>query len=163
MKKDRIVGISGLAQAIMAMGLSQADSARARPSTLLKEDEEYGRIFDPKTPLPVYLWAAKAQKRAEAFLQEPSAASSSEERTNIKFYVSMLAAAKLVGKRVHSPQELEGIAERGRALDDADLPTCLATVRAAMEATVREEGEEAGKVSKGSALVANVLAAAGIT
>ena len=104
MRQDRIVSISFLAQAIMAMGLSRADSARARPSSLLKEDEEYGNIFDKGTPFEVYLWAAKAQKRADAFFQEAETGSSSQERTNLRFYVSMLAAARLVGGRVRTPQ-----------------------------------------------------------
>jgi len=65
---DRIVGIPLLAQAVMAMGLSQPNNSRARPSSLLKRDEDYSRIFSHDVALPTYLWLAEAQKTIDAFL-----------------------------------------------------------------------------------------------
>jgi len=61
---ERIIGIPLLAQAVMAMGLSRPDNSRARPSSLLKRDEDYKKIFSSSVPLPVYLWLAKSQKGA---------------------------------------------------------------------------------------------------
>ena len=43
--RDKIVGIPYLAQAVMAIVLQQPDQARARPSSLLKNDEDYGRVL----------------------------------------------------------------------------------------------------------------------
>ncbi|MXZ87756.1 MAG: AIPR family protein [Dehalococcoidia bacterium] len=162
MPMDRIVGISFLAQSVMAMGLSRADSARARPSSLLKSDEEYGRIFHRDTALGVYLWAAKAQKRADAFLLDPSAGSSTQERTDLRFYVSMLAAAKLSGGRVRTPQQLGALVDGDRTIDEADLPECLGIVRATMAEMVNERGEARDKVSKGPDFVDEVLRAGGV-
>lgn len=59
----RIVGIPLLAQAVMAMGLSEPDNSRARPSSLLKRDADYKRIFNENVPLAVYLWLAQTQRR----------------------------------------------------------------------------------------------------
>jgi hypothetical protein len=42
---ERIVSIPLLAQAVMAMGLSQPHNSRARPSSLLKRDDDYSKIF----------------------------------------------------------------------------------------------------------------------
>ena len=59
---ERIIGIPLLAQAVMAMGLSRPDNSRARPSSLLKRDDDYRKIFSPQLPLQVYLWLAKVKK-----------------------------------------------------------------------------------------------------
>ena len=162
MPKDRTVGISFLAQAVMAMGLSRADGARARPSSLLKADEEYGRIFHENTPLKVYLWAAKAQKRIDTFFKEPQTGSSSQERTDLRFYLSMLAAARLVGARVRTPQQLVRLADEERVVDEANLKECLSIVRETMAMMVGDQGEARDKVSKGSGFVEKVLVAGGI-
>jgi hypothetical protein len=63
---DRVVSIPLLAQAVMAMGLSRPDNSRARPSSLLKRDEDYKIIFSSSVPLPIYLWLAKSQKVVDA-------------------------------------------------------------------------------------------------
>lgn len=49
----------------MAMGLSRPDNSRARPSSLLKRDEDYKRIFSTATSLEVYLWLAQSQKTVD--------------------------------------------------------------------------------------------------
>ncbi|HSA64550.1 MAG TPA: AIPR family protein [Nitrospira sp.] len=43
--RDKIVGIPHLAQAVMAILLQRPDAARARPSSLLKKDEDYGKVY----------------------------------------------------------------------------------------------------------------------
>ena len=82
---DQIIGIPLLAQAVMAVGLSRPDDSRARPSSLLKFDRDYKTIFSTEIPLEVYLWAARAQKEVDAFLQTPEAGASIPERTNLRF------------------------------------------------------------------------------
>lgn len=57
-----------LAQAVMAMGLSRPDNSRARPSSLLKRDDDYQKIFSANLPLEVFLWLAQSQKAVDAFL-----------------------------------------------------------------------------------------------
>ena len=114
----RIVSIPYLAQAILAIGLSEASNSRARPSSLLKRDADYQRIFDPNLDYSIYLWAAQVQKRVDEFLRTEAAGATTSDRTNLKFYVSMLLVAKRFGGRVYSPQQLgeapgHGIHRRG--------------------------------------------------
>ena len=161
--KDKIVSISGLAQAVMAMGLSRPDTARARPSTLLKSDSDYERVFDEKTPLAAYLWAAKAQRQVDTFMLSTEAETSAQERTNLKFYVGMLAAAKLLGKKVRAPSELASLGDEDRGVEEADLGECLEVVRGAMKGLEERRGEAADKIAKGPDLVGEVLGAVGIS
>ena len=44
--RDRIIGIPYMAQAVMAILLRQPDTARARPSSLLKTEGNYSKVFD---------------------------------------------------------------------------------------------------------------------
>ena len=103
---DRIIGIPLLAQTIMAVGLSRPDDSRARPSSLLKSDKNYQTMFSSDIPLHIYLWAAKAQKEVDGFLQTAEAGASTSERTNLRFHLAMLATAKLLCTRVGSPKQL---------------------------------------------------------
>lgn len=146
---ERIVSIPLLAQAVMAMGLSRPDNSRARPSSLLKRDEDYRKIFSSNIPLEVYLWLAQSQKAVDAFLLSETAGATAQERTNLRFHLSMIAAARLLGARVHNPGQLRAVAEAGTPIADADLDTCLAVVRESFNARVTTTGDGPDKVAKG--------------
>ncbi|NMO32884.1 AIPR family protein [Streptomyces sp. GMY01] len=107
---DRIISIPFLAQTVMAMALGRPDYARARPSSLLKSDSDYERVFSSATPLPVYLWLAKAQRHVDAFLQSSATPASGSEFTNLHFYLAMLAATDIVGQPFNRPAHLENAA-----------------------------------------------------
>ena len=154
---DRIIGIPLLAQTIMAVGLSRPDDSRARPSSLLKSDKDYQTMFSSDIPLEVYLWAAKAQKEVDGFLQTPEEGVSTQERTNLRFHLAMLATAKLLGTRVSSPKQLEKLASEGRQLTEADLPACLDKLRETMQSLVDEADQSPEKIAKGREFVEAIL------
>ncbi|MFD5902005.1 AIPR family protein [Streptomyces microflavus] len=126
---ERIVGIPLLAQSVMAMGLSQPHNSRARPSSLLKRNDEYSRIFSKSIALPIYLWAARRQKEIDLFLLSTHHQTSASERTNLRFHMSMLAVARLLGRRVFNPAQLRGVAEEGKDFSDLDLAAVLAELK----------------------------------
>jgi hypothetical protein len=90
----------------MAIGLSDPSNSRARPSSLLKRDTDYERIFDSRVDIKTYLWIAKVQKSVDEFLRTDEAAATAAERTNLRFYVSMLLVAQRFGGQVYSPRQL---------------------------------------------------------
>lgn len=109
---DKIVSIPYLAQSIMAIALSEPNQARARPSSLLNNEADYGRVFDRDVPLRTFYWVAKTQKTADAFLRGDASRATSEERLNLRFHLSMMVVARALRHRVHSPSELASLTKR---------------------------------------------------
>ncbi len=141
----------------MAMGLSQPDNSRARPSSLLKRDTDYKQIFDEGLPLVVYLWLAKTQRAVDAFLLSERAGVSGSQRTNLRFHLAMLAVAVLHGGRVFSPSQLKALAEQDAKVGDELLETCLRALQAHMGAFARETGDSPDKVAKGPDFVSHLI------
>jgi len=156
---ERIVSIPLLAQAVMATGLSQPDDSRARPSSLLKRDEEYGRVFSESTPIEVYLWVARVQRFIDEFLASPKAEAAAQERTNIRFHLSMIVVARMYGKKVHSPVELRKLAISKKLPTTALTSKCLTEVRKCLEDFKSTHDQSDDRISKGSAFVEYLLEA----
>lgn len=146
---ERIVSIPLLAQAVMAMGLSRPDNSRARPSSLLKRDDDYQKIFSANLPLEVFLWLAQSQKAVDAFLLSEGAGVTAQERTNLRFHLAMVAAARLTGSKVRNLSQLRAIAQASQAITDADLAACLEVVRQKFAERERVTGDAADKIAKG--------------
>ena len=91
----KIISIPYLAQAMMAIYLLQPDNARARPSTLLNDDEEYKKLFNPNIPMNIYLKVIKITKIVENFLKNKNIPTAI--RTDIKFHVAMTIGIRLTG------------------------------------------------------------------
>lgn len=149
---ERIVSIPVLAQAVMAMGLSRPDNSRARPSSLLKRDDDYRKIFSDKIPVSIYLWLASSQKSVDAFLAA-EADVTTQERTNLRFHLAMVAAAKLVGGQVRGLEQLRSTADADRAITEANLPECLAHVREHFTEFQSSTGYAPDKIAKGPEFV----------
>lgn len=142
-----------LAQAVMAMGLSRPDNSRARPSSLLKRDDDYRKIFSRDIALDVYLWMAQSQKAVDSFLLSEEAGTTPQERTNLRFHLSMIAAARLLKAQVHNPAQLQTIAASGTTITSTDLTECLEVLRESLSARVDETGDGPDKIVKGPKFV----------
>lgn len=106
---DRIVSIPYLAQAVMAMGLSEPDNSRARPTSLIKSEENYERVFDGKVDLQVYLWAAVTMKRVDEFLRSDAAPGGESEKRELRFHLATWLVVRALGERTHHPAQLRGL------------------------------------------------------
>ena len=105
---DKIISIGLLAQSMMSIVLQRPDDARARPSSLIKRDEDYSRIFNPAFPIQIYLVAATIVKVAHASLRAREDLSP-KDRNNLLFYAAMYASAVLVGASQPYPDQLAKI------------------------------------------------------
>lgn len=106
---NRIISIPQMAQAVMAMFLRRPDMARARPSSLIKRDEEYIKLFDPKQPVEIYRACAELMKQVEAFLNTLGASLSAADRTNVKFYIAMCASQEALQDSDPSPDKIASL------------------------------------------------------
>ena len=78
---SKIVGIPFLGAAVTAMGLARPDKSRGKPSSLLKNDDDYKQVFSPSIDLgnlPLGCQAA-AQSRCLHRHQKPPMRQSSRE------------------------------------------------------------------------------------
>lgn len=106
---DLIISIPFLSQIITAAVLREPDNSRARPSTLIKNDDEYKRIFDKDYDVDIYLRSVKIQKKVEvalkAFIPELTASTIGD----LKFHVTMFTVANELKKSTYSANEIKNI------------------------------------------------------
>ena len=149
--RNKIIGISHLAQAVMAIVLQQPNTARARPSSLLKKDEDYSMVFNSSFPIQLYYVCAEATRRVEQHLKGPAAGLEVKDRNNLRFYVAMHAV-----NAVRGTLRAEIIAE----MDMAKLD--WAAVQHSLDFVMNKYSELGGndQVAKGPALLEAILAPA---
>ena len=107
--RDKIVAIPHLAQSVMGILLRRPDTARGRPSSLLKKDEDYLKVFNQDYPIQLYYVCAEITRRVEKYLKSSDAALAAKDRNNLRFYVAMHGALTLCGKQKPSAVELAKI------------------------------------------------------
>ena len=105
---EQIIGIPLIAQAIMSISMQRPDDARARPSSLLKRDEDYAKIFSPDHPIELYLVAGKLIKAVQSYLRAKEDLQP-KDKNNLLFYAVMYAACRLTGKASPSTKDLAKI------------------------------------------------------
>ncbi|MEW6594182.1 MAG: AIPR family protein [Thermodesulfobacteriota bacterium] len=147
--RDKIVGIPHLAQSVMAILLQRPDTARARPSSLLKKDADYSKVYSDSHPIEMYYTCAEIMRRVEDHLRLPTNNLTPKDRNNLRFYVAMHVSAKLTGKLTPSSGDLAKV-------DLSKLDTALL-----QESTTLVQGEYKAlggtdQVSKGTDLIGTV-------
>ncbi|MFE2164533.1 AIPR family protein [Streptomyces sp. NPDC059447] len=150
---DRIVSIPLLAQSVMAMALGRPDDARARPSSLLKSDADYRRVFSEKTELPVYLWLSKAQRQVDEFLQSRPDPISRSQYTNLHFHLAMLGSTDLVGTVFNRPDRLNNAAREDVFPLPAKLESLWTSLLEQFENFQKERGWGPDKAAKSGEFV----------
>lgn len=107
---DKIVSTPFLAQAVMAVVLKRPDTARARPASLLKSDEDYAKVYDVHFPMHLFYVCAESMRRVEAFLRANVTLVPAKDRNNVRFYVAMAAVRELAGAgKAPSPADIAGV------------------------------------------------------
>jgi hypothetical protein len=129
----------------MSILLQRPDDARARPSSLLKKDEDYSRVFSTSIPIGVYRVCATIVRKIDA-LMRADATLDARERNNVIFYVAMRVAAIASGKK--KPMAADVTAIDPASVDEDAIRTSLAAVKELYD------GMGGGdQVAKGSQLV----------
>lgn len=124
---SRIISIPQMAQAVMAIVLKRPDTARARPSSLLKAEEEYLSLFNLKYPIELYRACAELLKSTEVFLSEHKDMLSIADKNNEKFYVAMATAQEALGCGDPKPDLIASLA--GKLIDGAWLENAYQVVK----------------------------------
>lgn len=107
-KPSEIVGLSFLAQCLMAITMQKPDFARARPSTLLEDDSSYEKLYNHSNNVKSYYIAALIGKRIELYLKKESSLTIND-KNNIKFYLAYVIAVKITSNKFPGFRSLEEI------------------------------------------------------
>jgi hypothetical protein len=86
----KIFGIPFVAQSVMACALTDPANARARPSSLIKSEDAYKRIFSLNYPLDVYLKCPVVVQNVAEILKQSGEENYRKHFNNILFYVATL-------------------------------------------------------------------------
>lgn len=97
-KATEIVSVSFLAQCLISVVLRKPDYARARPSTLLTDDETYNILYNEKNDLSAYYKCAYIGKKVQKKLKNNSNLTTAE-RSDLLFYVVYAVFAKTADKK----------------------------------------------------------------
>lgn len=149
--RDKIIGIPHMAQAVMSILNQRPDTARARPSSLLKKDDDYRRVYNDSYPIQIYYVCIELVRRVEAYLKANVPELETKDRNNIRYYVAMHVAAKTHGAAKVNSADLAKL----------DLSKIRDPEIAASTAVVRSEYTSLGgsdKAAKGADLLPAVKA-----
>lgn len=105
---DKIISIPLMAQSIMSIILQNPDTARARPSSLIKDDSVYSKVFSENHPIKMYLNAAMMIRVVDRVLKRRSELSA-RDRSNLRFYVLFWIGCIQSGKIIPKAADLAGI------------------------------------------------------
>lgn len=147
----KIISITYLAQSVIAILLKRPNDARARPSSLLKEDANYYTIFDPIHPMPLYLRCIQILKRMESYLTSTFPGIRAIEVNNFKFHLAMCSSLLLANNPEATSDDILAL-----NLDDFTVDV-LSACHAAVTETYSAIGSGSSYASKDKQSVVKLL------
>ncbi|MDU2064259.1 MAG: AIPR family protein [Sporomusaceae bacterium] len=103
-KPKEIISVSFLAQCLMAVLMQKPDFSRARPSTLLEEDESYDKLYNKNNSLNTFYLIAYTGRKIELYLKDHSSLTTTEVN-DIRFYV-LYAAWVLILRNIYPSNKI---------------------------------------------------------
>lgn len=102
---DRIVSIQMMAQSTMAILFREPQTARARPTSIVKMSNVI--VFDDNISPSVYLLIAQTARAVEKFLRRDIDDFTYQEKTNFRFHIAMALMCKILGRVDYTSKELD--------------------------------------------------------
>lgn len=92
---ESIIGIERLAQSVMAVMLERPDAARARPTTILQDEDTYKEMFEPETDLNIYKVCAQLYFVVDTYFKQERKMLQSVYRNNLRYHLMMTLTWRL--------------------------------------------------------------------
>jgi hypothetical protein len=93
----QIVGMTELAQSVIAIVLQEPDGARARPGNYFTNDDDYVRVFNDQFDLRVFRVSIELVRRVDQFLSSKELDLRPKDKRNLMFYAAMHLASAVTG------------------------------------------------------------------
>ncbi|MBD2663929.1 abortive infection phage resistance protein abiU [Richelia sinica FACHB-800] len=122
---DRIISITYLAQAVMAIVLFEPHKSSTKGSPSLIITKDYERVFNQRFQPDVYLFCASTLKNIETFIRNNESEQSNvlkdidrreiqtictpENLYTLRFHIAMLLTSKLAGKSNYKPDDIKSL------------------------------------------------------
>ncbi|MEH2276605.1 MAG: AIPR family protein [Nostoc sp.] len=116
---DRIISIPYLAQSVMAIVLREPNISRSRPSSIIKTDSDYKRVFKEKSNLEVYMFCVEVMKQVELLIRCTVSEKTKQDNDTfwrhtsplriLSFHLAMLFIVKLLCKNDYNTTDVEKI------------------------------------------------------
>jgi hypothetical protein len=106
---DKFIGIDRLAQAVLAVLLQETHTARGRPTTAIKDDGDYKRLFSSNKvthPLEMYGVIVQLLDSTEIWFRKNAGEFTQVYRNNMKFHVLMVLSWALNGSSTLPAQRI---------------------------------------------------------
>ena len=107
-KSNEIISVSFLAQCMISLLLQRPNYARARPSTLLTQDETYNALYVINQDLDVFYHAAKLGRNIELCLKKSNVYTQAQIN-DIIFYVLYYSVAKKISNPAISASDIKSL------------------------------------------------------
>lgn len=127
---SKIFSIQYTAQAIKAIVLNEPHSARAQPTSLLKDDKTYNQIFDNTKNYEGYLNCCLINKKSNDFWLNINDNSSKSKTSNLKLHLAWLAPKMTLSSKNITFEELSSfnIAQFNQSSFDLSLSFLLESI-----------------------------------
>jgi len=123
-KPREIISLPFLSQCLMSTLLQRPDSARARPSTLLENDESYEKLFHPNNALDTYFVVASWGRSIELRLKAVKCYQVAEIN-DIKFYVLYYLTCAVCGSLYPSNNKIRNLEDANIRDEDIDNASAI--------------------------------------
>lgn len=147
-KANEIVSIGFLGQCLISVFLEKPNYARARPSTLLSNDDYYKQLYVDNTDLELFYRSASLGKKVERYIK-----STSEYAQAVKSDILFYVIYTVVALAVHSP---DISVEAFKELDMGSFDDTFIAQAAQLVFKLYQELGGNNKVAKGSELLERI-------
>ena len=116
---ERIISIPYLAQAVTSIVHREPHIARSRPTSIIKGDTNYSKVFNSSIPMEFYLFCAKLMKNIELYIRTTDFPALTQNNISsllrpgtiriLIFHVAMLFTIKLLNKVNYTPRDVFSI------------------------------------------------------
>lgn len=143
---ERIVSIAYLAQAILAIILKEPNNSKGRPTTLIKKNDDYVRIFNNNYKFTTLLFCARLMKEIDNFVRQKLINVPWQDLSNLRFHIALQYIIDKKGEH-YQLNEIEII--ENDAISSKEIESAAKTVLSKVENYRKEKDDSAiDKIAK---------------
>jgi hypothetical protein len=106
---ERIIGIPYLAQAMVAISNLEPHISRGRPTSIIKKDSEYEKIFSESFDIVIFLRSVQILKRVEKIIRNTSKDIDLALKRNFRFHIALSVVIDILNSKKYRPSEVANI------------------------------------------------------